>query len=347
MAAARVSLWKPLAHGEWSTIVDSDGDAHLAHAPAWHGAIARAYGHVPLYLRAESAGGEQAVLPAFIVRRWLSRPVVTSMPFLDGGGPSGSSATLGGPLLERLVQEARAAGARRVEVRSAVPLDLPVEPRREKIRLVLDLEGSADRMWKGLDGKVRNQVRKAERSGLSVEFGRADKLDDFYEPFAVNMRDLGSPVHGREFFRAVLEAFGDAVRIGVVYLGARAVGGLIAVAFRDTLSVPWASSLREYRALCPNMLLYWEAIRLACGDAFRRFDFGRSSQSSGTYAFKKQWGAREVPLFWYTVPTGDEERARAAAGSDWRRDALARAWSRLPLALTNRLGPQLRGQLTQ
>ena len=55
---------------------------------------------------------------------------------------------------------------------------------------------------------MRNQVRKAERAGLSVEFGEAEKLDEFYEFFAARMRDLGSPVHAREFFRATLEAFG-------------------------------------------------------------------------------------------------------------------------------------------
>src|SRR5439155_74702 len=60
--------------------------------------------------------------------------------------------------------------------------------------------------------------------------------------------------------------------------------------------------LKEYFALCPNMLLYWETLRMACMNGFRSFDFGRSSRHSGTYRFKVQWGAREEPLFWYTIP---------------------------------------------
>jgi FemAB-related protein (PEP-CTERM system-associated) len=268
------------------------------------------------------------------------------MPFLDAGGPCGESEAAREALLSRVIEEARKAGARSVEIRSTERLSLPVEPVTEKVRMVLPLS-DPDGTWRGLDSKVRNQVRKAERAGLSVEFGGAEKLDHFYEPFAVNMRDLGSPVHSRGFFRAMIDAFGDAIRLGVVYRAARPVGGLVAVALKDTLAVPWASSLREYRALCPNMLLYWETIRQACREGFQRFDFGRSSRHSGTYAFKRQWGAREEPLYWYTLSMRSEGQGDHRPSDGWRKAVLARAWSRLPIALTKRLGPRLRGQLTQ
>ena len=107
------------------------------------------------------------------------------------------------------------------------------------------------------------------------------------------MRDLGSPVHAREFFRATLEAFGDRARVALVRKGQTPIGGLVALAFKDVLAVPWASCAKEHFALCPNMLLYWETIRAGCMDGFRRFDFGRSTRGSGTYRFKRQWGAQE------------------------------------------------------
>ena len=94
------------------------------------------------------------------------------------------------------------------------------------------------------------------------------------------------------------------------------------------------------------MLLYWETIRTACAEGFDRFDFGRSSRLSGTYRFKRQWGAREEPLFWYTIPL----TARAGSPpsvSSGAPLALAQTWRKLPLAVTRRLGPRIRKYLIQ
>ncbi|HEV3138989.1 MAG TPA: hypothetical protein VGY57_00665, partial [Vicinamibacterales bacterium] len=106
----------------WRQAVERSPQARLAHAPAWHAAIARAYGHTPLYLAAIGGGDEYGVLPAFIVRRPLVGAVVTSMPFLDSGGPCASSPAIEARLVDHLVASARAAGARFVELRSAARL---------------------------------------------------------------------------------------------------------------------------------------------------------------------------------------------------------------------------------
>jgi CelD/BcsL family acetyltransferase involved in cellulose biosynthesis len=124
------------------------------------------------------------------------------------------------------------------------------------------------------------------------------------------------------------------------------VGGLIALGFKDRLVVPWASSRREYFASCPNMLLYWEMLRMACLEGVRRFEFGRSSRDSGTYRFKRQWGAVDEPLFWYTIPLGHGS-ARVVSTDGQRGARLAAAWHRLPLGVTRWLGPSIRKSLSQ
>jgi len=326
---------------DWTAAVAAH---HLALAPEWHRTIREAYGHEPLYLAAE-AGERRAVLPAFAIRRPLLGPAVTSMPFLDAGGPAGAP-ELTAPLLAQLALEAQRAGARLLEVRATRPLPLPAEPSLAKVTLALSLPGDPDRLWRGLDAKVRNQIRKAERSGVSVEAqAGAGLLPAFYEVFARNMRDLGSPVHDPGFLRAVLAAFGDRARVLLARRAGQTVGGLITLVHGDTLYTPWASSLRAEARHCPNMLLYWEALAGACRDGFRRFDFGRSTRGAGTYRFKRQWGAEELPLYWYVLPLRDgaapprgESRGLRLAGGIWRR---------LPLGLTRRLGPRLRRLLTQ
>jgi FemAB-related protein (PEP-CTERM system-associated) len=326
-------------------IAGQERGATLAHAPEWYAVIRRAYGHDPLYYAGEDAQGQRGLLPAFVVRRPLFGTVVTSMPFLDGGGPMTSSPVLAGQLLDHLIAAAGRLGARDVEIRCTTRLAVPVQPAQHKVLLVLDLPADPDRMWRQLDKDVRNQVRRAERCGLSVVAGRIEHVSDFYSVLAARMRDLGSPLHAFAFIRAAAEAFGDRARIVLVRRGATTVGGLMAIAFGDALVVPWAACLKEYFPLRPNMLLYWETIRFACAEGFRRFDFGRSTIRSGTYYFKRQWGAEEQPLFWYTIPV--RACARPPGTLPGASDAIARLWRRLPIAVTRRLGPPIRKYLTE
>jgi len=318
--------------------------AHLAHAPEWASIIQRTYGHTPLYLHAVDTDGQPGLLPAFVVRRPLAGTIVTSMPFLDGGGPSASPALAAG-LVERLLAEARRVGATAVEIRSSVRLGIRWAPAEHKVNLILALPGAPAGLWNGFDKGVRNQVRKAERSGLSIVTGGLDRLDAFYGVFVGRMRELGSPVHARAFFVSILEAFGERARVVLVQKGSTTVGGLMALMVRDAVVVPWAACATEHRALCPNMLLYWETIRTACADGFHEFDFGRSTRDSGTYKFKRQWGADEHPLFWYTIPLRDGRRVAAEPSATVTR--LSGVWRRLPLAWTRRLGPRVRKYLVQ
>lgn len=329
--------------GAWGRVVGGLSQSGLAHSPEWFNVIRSAYGHDPLYLSAEDGEGRSGVLPAFIVRRPFFGTVVTSMPFLDTGGPCSASPELAHLLVERLLSEARRIGARVVELRCSHRLSVDIEPLEHKVNMALSLPADSGRLWRQLDGSVRNQVRKAERAGLSVDVGAAEKLEAFYDIFAVRMRDLGSPVHACQFFRAVLDAFGSRARIVLVRKSNAVVGGLLAVASGDRLAVPWAACLKEHFSSCPNMLLYWEALRSACAEGFRWFDFGRSTRGSGTYRFKLQWGAREEPLFWYTIPN----TASTSRSADTGANLAVQLWQRLPLSVTKRLGPHIRKYLTQ
>lgn len=335
----------PQAISQWPAIDDHQPE-HLAHAPEWAGVILRAYGHSPLYLAAEGRAGRRGLLPAFIVRRPLVGPVVTSMPFLDGGGPSGSS-DLVEPLITRLVEEASRAGARHVELRCSHKLTTAAAaPMEHKVNLVLGLPSDPDLVWQRIDRAARSQIRKAERLGLSVDVGGAEYVDTFYSIYASRMRELGSPVHAKGFFTAAVDGFGARARVALVRKGSLPIGGLIALATGNALTVPWASCLSEHLSLCPNMLLYWETIRTACREGFGRFDFGRSTRGSGTYRFKRQWGAEEQPIFWYTIPLKPGPPPRAPA-LDASTNAFVHVWRHLPLALTRVMGPRVRKYLIQ
>jgi FemAB-related protein (PEP-CTERM system-associated) len=228
-----------------------------------------------------------------------------------------------------------------IELRQGPSSGLGLPPLGSKVSVMLPLAGEPEAMWKRLDAKVRNQVRKATSSGLTPAWCGIEGLDDFYTVFARNMRDLGSPVHARRFFATILEEFSGAARLLLVRDGRRTVAGGVVMVFRDTVLVPWASSLREWRSRCPSNLLYWEVIRSACDKGLRWLDFGRSSPGGGTYRFKMQWGGQERRLHWEA-----SDRPSIVDSDNPRYQWMIRAWTRLPVPLATALGPVLRKRLS-
>jgi lipid II:glycine glycyltransferase (peptidoglycan interpeptide bridge formation enzyme) len=189
-------------------------------------------------------------------------------------------------------------------------------------------------------------VKKPLRDGLIVRLGGEELIDDFYKVFAENMHELGSPVHSKGWIRAVIEYFDGSARVGVVYLpwGSPVAAGVILLHPR-TVSVPWASSLRRFNHLNPNMLLYWSFLAFAADEGFSRFDFGRSTPGEGTYRFKKQWGAIPSPLFWENRSQSRTKKVSGFLGEAGRNSAKA-IWARLPLPTTMTLGPILRRHIS-
>jgi FemAB-related protein (PEP-CTERM system-associated) len=333
----------------WDRFVEQHPEATVAHLSGWGRIAAAAYGHTAVSVMALDEGEPVGVLPLVLLRSRLFGRRLVSMPFLDYGGVlvrPGEAAP--GRIEQALVDEAlavgREVGAESLSLRQLHPVPLPQPTATDRVTMLLPLT-TADAMWKALPSERRNRVRKGEKNGLTPAWCGAEALDDFYKVFAVNMRDLGSPVHSRGFFRLMLEELGDTARVLMVRDGrGRAVGAAVCLFFRDTIMVPWVSSLREAFALCPNFVLYWEVIRHGCEHGYRVLDLGRSFKNAGTFEFKRQWGAQPHTLPWIFFD------ARPGAAPSVERDtsrfaALIRAWKRLPVPAANVLGPWIRGQV--
>jgi len=329
----------------WDRFVEQHPAATVAHLAAWGSVIHRAYGHESVCLVAEKEGDIAGVLPLVLIRSWLFGHRLVSMPFLDYGGilaEAGSAAERA--LADAALELARASRAQSLGLRQFHPIGLPPTEGGSRVTMLLPLSGEKA-VWQALPSERRNRVRKGEKNGLTAAWGGPELLDDFYRIFAVNMRDLGSPVHSRQFFTLMLEELGGKVRVLVVRDGnGRAVGAAVCLFFRDTLMVPWVSSLREAFALCPNFTLYWEVIRFGCRDGYRTLDLGRSFRNAGTFEFKRQWGgsAHELPWIFVDVVAG----ARLPVDQDARRFRwLVESWKRLPLPVANAIGPWIRRQV--
>jgi FemAB-related protein (PEP-CTERM system-associated) len=209
----------------------------------------------------------------------------------------------------------------------------------EKANLRLDLPAASSELWTAFDPKVRNQVRKAQKENLFVEWGQQELLSDFYSVICRNMRDLGTPVFSRRLFASMLDHLPHAAEICVVRYGRKPVAAAIVVHGTGTTEVPTASSLRRFNSFNGNMLLYWHLLMRSIERGQLAFDFGRSSAGSNTYRFKAQWGAVPRPLVWqYYCRRGNVAEMRPSHPKNQRRIAV---WRRLPVWLTRLAGPPI------
>jgi FemAB-related protein (PEP-CTERM system-associated) len=333
-----ISVRTGISAAAWDDYVCCRPEASVYHRAAWAGLLQRVFGHRTHYLAACAGDQIVGVLPLVLFKTPLFGRFTVSMPFVNAGGIVADSSEAARALLAAAIDTTKSARGSYLELRHTCRLfpDLPVLT--HKVEMILPLQATIDDQWRLLDRKLRNQVRKAEKSGLTVVRGGLELLDSFHEVLARNMRDLGSPFHAKRFFAEILQAFPERTRLLCVRLGAVPVAASLVIWHGADIEVPWASSLRAYNSLCPNVLLYWDMLRFSIEQRFARFDFGRSTPKEGTFNFKQQWGAEAHPLFWeYWVRANRPLPDRSPKNTKFS-TAIA-AWRRLPLGVTNTLGP--------
>ena len=138
----------------------------------------------------------------------------------------------------------------------------------------------------------------------------------------------------------MLERFPGESAICIVYKEKEPLACSIIIGFNGTIYNPWASSLRKYSKLSPNMLLYWTMLEYACNSGYKHFDFGRSSIEESTYKFKEQWGAKPNPLHWYYISPNNLPLKSKTDKSNF--DLAIRVWQNIPVCLTRIIGPSVR-----
>ena len=363
----------------WDRYVNAHPKSTVYHLSFWKNVIEKTYGHKTYYLMAHSSKPKSerskknpltnsnneldpdnvvGILPLVHLKHFLFGNSLISIPFFDMGGILSDNEEVEKALLTEALNLGQKLRVKSIELRHAQPLTclshskhasidnsqntpLSYFTKSDKVLMLLELPDSSEALMKSFKSKLRSQIRKPIKEGLAAKIGGSELVDDFYQIFLVNMRYLSSPVHSKKIMENVLKIYREQARIVIIYKQNQPVAGSIMAGFRDTLENPWASSLREYSRLSPNMLLYWAMLEYACDNGFKRFGFGRSTPEKGTYKFKKQWGAKPEPLYWHYISVNgkplNQERSKRLNFSK-----AIRLWQKLPVSVTKIIGPMIR-----
>lgn len=325
----------------WDDFVLQSPSASLYHLSTWKDLQEKTFRHPTYYLYAEQDHHIVGVLPLVYVKSMIFGKTLVSMPFVNYGGIAAENDSARKQLLNAAIDIVKENHMGQLELRHQEPCTLGLNRDQSKVSMLLDLPDSSGKLWSFFKSKLRSQVRKPIKAGFETRFGGNEMVKDFYQVFAVNMRDLGSPVHGPKLFYNIMEFFPEQAKICVVYDHATPISAGFLIGHCDRLEIPWASSLRSYNRSAPNMLLYWKVLEYACDHGFKKFDFGRSTRNAGTYRFKAQWGAKPQQLYWDYWSYNSDKRKPVNHTSPGLARMVA-LWQKLPVGLTKLIGPMIR-----
>ncbi|MEO6864332.1 MAG: GNAT family N-acetyltransferase, partial [Gemmatimonadaceae bacterium] len=331
----------------WDDFVRARGGArHYTHCHlyGWRPVMQQALGHDAPYLVAldDSSGAIRGVLPLVRIKSMLFGHFLVSVPFVNYGGPIGTPSAIGA-LLTYAARMADLEGAKILELRSRYDMGefAGFDVSHRKITVLMDSSGGSDALWKRLPSKLRSQIRRPQKEGVTVRIG-LDQAAPFYRVFSRHMRDLGTPVMPWSFFQSVVREFSDSALFAVAYhegIPIACGGGFSWGCAADReFEITWASSLREYNRMSPNMLVYWELMKHISDNGVSTFNFGRCTPGGNTHKFKTQWGTTDQPLWWYEhAASGARPMTERSAGAG----VATRLWKYMPLGVANVLGPRL------
>lgn len=185
--------------------------------------------------------------------------------------------------------------------------------------------------------KQRAMVRKGIKNELRAEIDPG--VERFFALYADNVHRHGTPAMPKRYFQALLDEFGpDAEVLTVTAPDGKPLSTVLTFYFRDEVLPYYAGDDEAARDLAANDFKYWELMRRACARGLKVFDYGRSKQGTGPYAFKKNWGFEPQPLS-YEYRLFKRESIPQNNPNNPKYQLMIKAWRKLPIGVANWLGP--------
>ena len=336
VGAMAVRALGPADDARWNAYVEGHADGTFFHLTGWRNVLRRAFGHATHYLLAERAGALVGVLPLAHVESRLFGSALVSTPFCVYGGVLASD-----PVAHQALTAAACALAQQLKVDYLEMRNLkrshpewPCKDLYVTFRKPIQPEGEANML--AIPRKQRAMVRKGIQKQLKAEVdGDVRRL---YTVYSDSLRNLGTPVFARSYLEILCEEFGPAAEVLTITHESRPVASVLSFLFRDEVLPYYGGGTVEARAVAGNDFMYWSVMERAREQGRRVFDYGRSKRGTGAFDFKSNWGFEPTPLFYeYFLVRATALPNLSPTNPKYER--LIRIWQRLPLWMTQWLGP--------
>jgi FemAB-related protein (PEP-CTERM system-associated) len=335
----RLSAQDSGAAQRWDAFVMACPQATFFHRAGWLRMIEQVFRHRGFFLYAEREGRIEGVLPLAQVKSLLFGHSLVALPFAVYGGVAADTEEAAAALEQEAQTIAKQLGVDHLEFRNvqARHNDWPAQDLYVTFRKEIFAEEEANML--AIPRKARAVVRKGIKNELVSHID--SDVSRFFELYASNTHRHGTPAMPKRYFAALLDEFGpDAEVLTVTDAQGRPLSSVLSFYFRDEVLPYYAGDEEAARDLAANDFKYWELMRRACARGLKVFDYGRSKQGTGSYAFKKNWGFEPTPLHYeYCLYKRDAVPQNNPANAKYQ--LLIKTWRRLPIGVANWLGPMI------
>lgn len=303
----------------------------------------RRAGTNPHALPETGTGGQTiaGILPLTELHSPLFGRALASAGFGVGGGVLADDAATGEALAAEALRLAARLSCPGVELRGGYLPDGWERDDSSYLGFVRALAADDDAELLAIPRKQRAEVRKAIGFDLTIDIGRsAADRDAHYRVYATSVRNLGTPVFPRALFAEVIDAFGDDADILTVRRDGEPLASVLSLYHSEVVMPYWGGGTAAARTWRANDMMYFALMRHARARGCTAFDFGRSKVGTGAASFKHNWGFVGQPLV-YASKTLDGRPKRSINPLDPKYRRQVDLWSKLPLAVANRLGPMI------
>lgn len=173
---------------------------------------------------------------------------------------------------------------------------------------LIDLNRSADDIWKDLDKYKRKNVKRAEKKGVTIEeLSEKNLIPIFYDLLKETYIPRKQPLEDISHFEAVFDILvpNNMAKFFLAKYNNEYIAGRLVLTYKGTVYDWFTGSLRKTLELYPNDLLVWHILKWGSENEFKVFDFGgggTSEQSSeGWIEFKKRFGSKQISYGRYTM----------------------------------------------
>ncbi|MDT4332292.1 FemAB family XrtA/PEP-CTERM system-associated protein [Methylomonas sp. MED-D] len=335
---AMIKLLEPSQAPRWDAYVMAAADSTFFHLSAWQRVIAAAFGHDTYYYYAEQDGEITGILPLTHINSLLFGNTLVSNAFCVYGGIVASNDEAFRALQAQGKQLARTLNVDCLEMRNRVQThrDWPHKALYVTFRKTLDSDH--EKNLNAIPRKQRAMVRAGIKAGL---VGVVDNdVDRLFQAYSESVRNLGTPVFPRHYFKVLKEAFGNDCEILSIEHEGRLVASVMNFYFKDEVLPYYGGGTEAARDLKANDFMYWEVMRRAVDRGCRLFDYGRSKIDTGSYRFKKHWGFEPEPLY-YEIDLVKAKQIPDINPLNPKYRLFIAAWKRLPLPVSQVVGPWL------
>ena len=158
-----------------------------------------------------------------------------------------------------------------------------------------------DKLMTSFHPKTRNVVRKAEKLGVTVTIEN-QMFDFLQEIHTQNMQEIGGIAKPKRFFRRIPEWFGPNTdfKIYVARIDSEPVAAVLMFYFNGTVEYFTPVIRREFRETQALSRTIFSAMCDASKAGFRRWNWGGTwLAQEGVHHFKKRWGAKDLPYYYF------------------------------------------------